>query len=169
MNKMKFEIDLNDLLADEYGGVETLSESVRRQVVEKLTEKTSAGIQKQINDAVALVLSQELQSAVKEKMPTLLDDLLNAEYYPVDRYGQRDKQQTTFREALVKEITSQMVYKKANYDSDKNTFTRSVDSVIAENVKAMQKDFDNKIIEMFQKEAFDYAMKQMAKKLEVKI
>lgn len=166
---MKFEIDLNDLLADEYGGVETLADSVRRQVIEKLTAKVSTGVQAQINTEVSRVLSEELQSAVKHKMPELLNDLLTAEYRPIDRWGERVKESTTFRKELVKEITSQMVYKKTQYSSDRNTFTNAVDSVISESVKGMQQDFDKKIIEMFQKEAFDYATKQMAKKLGVNI
>jgi hypothetical protein len=162
---MKFEIDLNEILGDEYGNMESLAESIRRQVIENLTEKTKGGIKKQIDEEVAKVLADELKLAVKEKIPGLISDLLVAEYRPVDRYGDLAKEPTTFRKELVKEITSQMVYKKTSYSSDRNVFTAAVDSVIAENVKAMQQAFDKTIIEMFQKEAFDYATKQMAKKL----
>lgn len=166
---MKFEIDLNEILGDEYGNMETLAESVRRQVIDKLIEKVSDGIQTQIDTEVARVLSEELQAAVKHKMPELLNDLLTTEYRPLDRWGEQVKESTTFRKELVKEITSQMVYKNSQYSSERNTFTNAVNSVVEESVKAMQKEFDKKIIEMFQKEAFDYAMKQMAKKLELKV
>ncbi len=165
---MKFEIDLNDILGDE-SGAETLTESVRRQVIEKLTVEVSKGIRARIDAEVARVLSEELQAAVKTQMPALLDDLLNTEYRPVDRWGESTKEATTFRKELVKVVNSQMEYKKTNYASDRNVFTCAVDAVVAENVKAMQKDFDKRVIEMFQKEAFDYAMKAMAVKLQVSV
>ena len=166
---MKFEINLQELLTDEYGNMETLSESVRRQVVTTLTTKVSEGIRSQIDAEVSRVLSEELHAAVKEKMPALLEDLMNAEYKTVDQWGHKAKETTTFRKELVNTITSQMNYKKASYDSDKNAFTRAVDAVISENVREMQKEFDKQIIQIFQKEAFEYAMKSMAAKLQVKL
>jgi hypothetical protein len=164
---MKFEIDLADVLTDEYGNGETLADTVRRQVIDKLTAEVSKGVRAQIDTEVARVLNEELQTAVKDKLPALMDDLMNTEYYSVDRWGDRAKQPTTFRNELVKAIMSNMDYKYQRYDSDKNVFTKAVDAVVSENVKVMQKEFDKKVIELFQKEAFDYAMKQMAAKLQV--
>ena len=166
---MKLEIDLNEILSNEYGGVDTLAEGVRKDVTAKLTAMVAEGIQAQIKKEVAKVLSEELQAAVKEQMPALLQDLMNAEYRSVDRYGDRAKEMTTFRQELVKTITEQMHYKKGSYSSDKNAFTKAVDEVVSENIKLMQQSFDEQIIEIFQKEAFEYAMKEMAKKLQVKL
>lgn len=166
---MKFEVDLSEVLRDEYGNGESLQESVRRQVVEKLTAQVSEGISAQIKAEVARVLSEELQAAVKEKMPSLLNELMDAEYNIVNNWGEVTKEKTTFRKELVKAITGQMVYKKQSSSYDNNNFTKAIDAVIAENVRAMQKDFDAKVIELFQKEAFTYAMNKMAEKLQIKL
>ena len=163
----KIEIDLNDILGDEYGA-ETLAESVKRQVVAQLTKTVSDGVREQINTEVAKMLSAELQTTVKEKLPALLENLLDTEYVPVDRYGE-SKEPTTFRKQLVKRILEQMEYKSDSYSSNRNAFTEGVNNAVAAAVKTMQKDFDAKVIELFQAQAFEYAMKQMAAKLQVKL
>ena len=54
---MKVEIDLNDILGDEYGA-ETLQESVRRQVIDNLTLVIKEGVEKKIEAEVARVINQ---------------------------------------------------------------------------------------------------------------
>jgi hypothetical protein len=124
---MKIEIGPNDILGDEYG-TETLQESVRRQVIENLTRTIKGGIGKKIDIEVARILNEELQKVITEKMPAIVDDVLSAEYIPVDRWGGSKGTPTTFRAELVKAINEQMQYKPARYDSDKNAFTRAVDA-----------------------------------------
>jgi hypothetical protein len=53
---MKIEIDLNDILGDEWG-TETLADSVRRQVVEKLTQTVKEGVAKKIDHEVSRVIN----------------------------------------------------------------------------------------------------------------
>lgn len=165
---MKIEIDLNDILGDEEGPSETLQESVKRQVIAKLTERVSTGIEKQINDAVAQTISESLKAAVAEQMPALINDLMTASFRPVDQWG-NSKEKTTFREQLVASIHAQMTYKKTTYDSDKNAFTLAVDACCKENMVIFRKQFDAQVNEMFAKEAFDYAVKKMSEKLGVKV
>ncbi len=117
---MKFEIDLNEILGDE-NGVESIQESVRRQVVEKLTSEVKSGIAKKIDIEIAKQINTSMKEKLVEVMPGLIDQLLEHEYIPVDRYGdfQRDKF-TTFRKELVKNITEGIVYKAQRSDYDKN-------------------------------------------------
>jgi hypothetical protein len=160
---MKVEIDLNDILADEDGS-ETLAESVRRQVVEHLTKKIGEGVGHAISCEVSRLINEEIANAMKDRMPAILDDLLNAEYVQVDRWGGRDGS-TTFRKELVKSIHEQMKYVKATYDSEKNAFTKAVDSIIAENVKEFKADFDKQVNATFTQEAMSHATKKLREKL----
>lgn len=164
---MKIEIDLDDILGDE-NGVETMQESVRRQVVEALTELVSVGVKQRINSEVARVISETMQTALAEKMPALVDDVLNVPYRPVTRYGDRGDE-TTFRQQLIKEIGEQMAYKPARYDSDKNVFTKAVDSLVAAQMLEFSKLFNREVDTRFVAESMNHAAKRLAERLGVKL
>lgn len=164
---MKIEIDLNDIMGDE-SGVETLADSVRRQVIEKLSREVKEGIGRKIDSELSQVIGSTIRQAMESLMPSTIENLMEAEYKPVDRYGDRCKENTTFRKELVKTIHEQMVYKKTNYDSDKNAFTKAVDAVIAENVKHFQTEFNTLVNSQFTHSCFVYAQTELQKKLGIK-
>lgn len=164
---MKIEIDLNDILGDEYGS-ETLQESVRRQVIDNLTKTLEIGVGKKIDTEINALINEEIKTAITAKMPEIFDDLLNAEYNVVDRYGDRQKEKTTIRKELVKIISEQMVYSKKSYDSDKNVFTRAVDKCLEEHLSAFRSEFNRQIDTQFVAEAMAFATKKMQERLGVK-
>lgn len=163
---MKIEIDLNDILGDEYGA-ETMQESVRRQVIDNITSTLKTGVLKKIDLAVDQMIGSEITDALKARMPALIDDVMNAEYTPVTRYGERGNP-TTFRSALVAKINEEMVYIKKNHDSDKNTFTRAVDAVVGENVKKFKEEFNKQVDADFTKEVMAQATAKLQERLGIK-
>jgi len=163
---MKIEIDLKDILGDEYGDMESLAQSIERQLTDTIEANLSKGIQKKIDSEVVEIISTKVKEAADKFIPTLMDELVDKEYQPVDRYGDRSSP-TTMRKQLLKTLTGEMVYKKCNYDSDKNFFTRNIDSIVGEQMKEFKKDFDNKVDEVFTKEAFEYAFIKMQQKLKM--
>lgn len=165
---MKIEIDLNDILGDPEYGVETLQESVKRQVVSALTQKIQSGIQKQIDAELSLKIKEFISKNLEAHTPKIISDLMDAEYVQVDRYGDRHREPTTFRKQLVQAINAEMVYKKANYDSEKNAFTKAIDDVVGKNVQAFKTAFDKMVNETFVAECFSYAQKKMQEKLGIK-
>ncbi|MDE1971365.1 MAG: hypothetical protein KGI50_07370 [Patescibacteria group bacterium] len=162
---MKIEIDLKDMLGDEYGNSESLAESVHRQVVDKLATTLKEGIENKINAEISILIQQQIKDVVSTQMPSLVDQLLNAEYRQVDRWGTVQKENTTVRKELVKAIQDQMQYSPKSYNSEKNIFTKSVDEAVAEHVKQFKKAYDATIIELLHKEAFEYAVNKMSEKL----
>ena len=163
---MKIELDLTDIFC-EGGEPCDLQEAIREHAVRQITQYLRDGIGKSIEQETARVLQEELQSAVRERMPALLDDLMNAEYTPVTGYGQRGDP-TTFRQALVKEITSQLVYKPARYDSDKNAFTRAVDTTVEGKLKEFQALFNKTVDANFTRDALAFATAKLAERLKIK-
>lgn len=161
----KIEIDLDDILGDEYGS-ETLQDSIKRQVVDKLSEEIKNGVGKKIDSQISTVINDEIRKAVEIQMPTLIDDLINKEYTPVNQWGSQGKT-TTFREALLESITNNMVYKNTTYSSDQNAFTRSVNSVIEEKVKEFKKEFDMTVDKKYVEEVTTYAIQTLKKKLNI--
>lgn len=162
---MKIEIDLNQILGDEYGQAETLAESVRRQVVDQITGIIQKGVTHKVNDEVAKQISEQVSTEISKRMPELLDDILNVEYTPVDRYGSRTKGSTTFRNELIKTIHEQMVYKKTSYASDRNAFTVAVDSIIEEQMRVIAKEYKTQVDEALGKKAFELAIDTLRTKL----
>ena len=63
---MKIEIDLKDILGDEYGDVESLSESIERQVVDKLSKTVSDGILKKVDESVSALLNKKVEEFATE-------------------------------------------------------------------------------------------------------
>lgn len=161
---MKIEIDLNNILADEYGPSETLEESIRRQVIDKITEDLTKGIRKKIDEETTRVMNEELQKAIRERMDEIVGDVMNAEYTPVSSYGCRGEP-TTFRAELVKSIAAHMEYKPRNYSSEENAFTRGVKGVVEEQIKAFKAEFTAKIDADFKRDALAFAVKTLSEKL----
>jgi hypothetical protein len=160
---MKIEIDLNDILGDENGS-ETIQESVRRQVIESVSETVKKGIGQRIDRAVGETISEQINLYLTGEMPHLLENIMDAEYTPVTRYGQPE-QPTSFRKELLKSITENMVYKKQSYSSNESAFTRAVDQVIDEKVKSFKADFTKQVDSHFTAAAMQFAVDTLKKKL----
>jgi hypothetical protein len=162
---MKLEIDLTEILHDDYGDpAESMAESIRRQVVAAVAKAASDGIQRRIDAAVDQAISRALTKAVDEQLPSLIADLMDAEYRPVDPFGRRGDA-TTLRNALLKTMQEQMVYKRSSYDSDKNAFTRAVDGAVSAKLDEFRKEYHRVVDGPFVAEAMAYATEKLRERL----
>lgn len=162
---MKIEIDLKDILHDDDYGSETVQESIRRQVVEKIEANLSKGISKRIDEEVAKAIDEQIKKSLDEIRPSLISEILDAEYVCIDRYGDRSKQPTTFRKQLIKAVNENMVYRKTQYQSEMNQFTKAVDAVLAEQSKQFKAQFDEIINKEYVADTKAYAVKVLKEKL----
>lgn len=160
---MKIEIDLNDILGDEMGS-ETLQESVRRQVLDSVTKTVQTGISARIDAAISTTITAAIQEYLNGELPVLLANIMDSEYKPVGRYGEKGEP-TTFRKELVKSINENMVYKRTNYSSEANLFTKAVDAVVEDNLKSFKEEFRKKVDSDYTAYAMAYATEQLKKKL----
>ncbi len=140
---MQITIDLSEIFCEDEDPCD-LNDAIKREVVNALTRRMGEKLTSTIEHETRVVINAELQAAVKERMPQILDSIIDAPFIPVDRYGSANTP-TTFREAMAKEILGQMVYKKTTFDSDKNLFTRTVDAVLAENLKIFQAELKKQV------------------------
>ena len=165
---MKVEIDLNDILADEYGPTESLADSIHRQVVEHVAKKLDAGIKARIDTAVNELLNRAITESLVPRMDSILAEILDAEFTPVDRYGTKG-QKTTFRNQLVESIRSECVVKRDNYNRrPENAFTKAVDSCVEDLTKALQQQFKQEVDTEFSQRAVQMAKETFAKCLGLK-
>ena len=160
---MKIEIDLNDILGDEYGA-ETLGDSVRRQIVESLQRDISRDIRNKINEETARIMNDELQKALKDQMPALLADVMNSEYRPVSSYGEKGNS-TTFRAELIKAVAKECTYAPRSSSYDENAFTKGIKLIVEEQMKIFKKEWDAKITDKFRADCLTYAVGELSKRL----
>lgn len=161
---MKIEIDLNNILFDENYGPESLQESVHRQIVHNLQTQLTGTVAAKVRQEIDAQIADTVAEEIKKRLPALFEDLMDAEYVPVSGYGSKGSP-TSFRKELVKTIQEQMVYKKTHSSYDANAFTKAVDSIVEEQVKAIRADFNKQVQTDVAKQAFDEAVKLLRQKI----
>jgi hypothetical protein len=162
---MEITINLDDVFRDENGAAEeSFKEAIQRQVVARLSEDFRKRFFDRFDQELFKVLTAEIQEALVTRMPSFVDDLMNAEFTPVDQYG-RSSEKTTFRDQLIKGINEQLVYKPKNCSFDENTFTKAVKAVVDEQLKAFRKEFTENIDATFRRDALAYAVAQLQERL----
>jgi hypothetical protein len=162
---MKIEIDLDDIFRDEDGNPEeSLDESIRRQVVARLTDDYRKRLFARFDDELAAIIQAQIKEALQPHMPSLVDDIMNAEYTPVDGYG-RAMAPTNFKGAIIKEISSELKYAPKKYQSEQNAFTTAVKGVVTEQLEAFKKEFTAQIDDTFKRDALAFAVQKLQERL----
>ena len=156
---MKIEIDLDEVFAEE--GI-TIEDVVKNEVINNLTRTLSNRVSDKIEEEVNNIVTGLVKEKVAEKLPIIFESIIEDEYYPVDNYGDRSRTPTTFRKELTQAMFAQMRYTKGH---ERNMFTKAIDEIIGENIKEVKKEFDKTVNEALAKEAFEYAIDTLKKKL----
>jgi|WetSurMetagenome_2_1015567.scaffolds.fasta_scaffold01778_8 hypothetical protein len=161
---MKIEIDLNDILRDEFGSEENLAESIRRQIIERFYGDFRKRLFERMDAEVSLIMTQQINAVMTEKMPELIDDIMNVAYTPVSTYGQRGAA-TTFRDEIIKSIAANMKYEPRNYSSEENAFTKAVKSIVEKQTEAIKAEIIKQVDPKFKEDAIKFAVKTLSERL----
>ena len=162
---MKIEIDLNDVFRDEDGNPdESLEESVRRQVIDKLSGDLRKRLFTRLDEQLSTIMNDQLATVMQTQMPSLVEDIMNVEYTPVGRYGDRGSP-TTFRKEIIESISKNLKYEPKNYSSEENAFTRAVKSVVEAKTGEIKKALTEQIDVKFRQDAIAFAVKELSVRL----
>lgn len=162
---MKIEIDLENIFRDEDGNPEEgLEESIRRQVVSRLSEDYRKRLFDRFDIELGKIMSAQIETVMAERMPRFVDEILDAEYVPVSSYGQRGTP-TNFRKEIVESIAKNLKYEPKNYSSDENAFTRAVKSVVDAKTKTIKDELTAQIDTKFKQDAIAFAVQQLSDRL----
>lgn len=177
MNKVQIEIDLDDILYErtydgEYQEIETVKESVERQLKQGIIEEIKASYLKdfkqQLFSEVMSEIKTEYLALAKTKVPEMLENALTRKYERVDRWGSK-YEESSFIDQFVAELNKQLKYEKTSYSSDKNTFTKLVDECIEKLTRDWKSDFDKHIKDQVLRDAYTYALDKVAKAFNVRV
>lgn len=162
---MKIEIDLDDIFRDEDGNPEeSLEDSVRRQVIDRLSGDLRKRLFSQLDVELSAVMREQLNAVMTEQMPSLVDDIMNTTYTPVSTYGQRGEP-TTFRDEIIKSIGANMKYEPKNYSCDENAFTKAVKSIVEAKTNEIKKELLDQVDTKFRADAIGFAVTELSKRL----
>jgi hypothetical protein len=164
---VKIEIDLNDIFRDDEGPDESLEESVRRQVLDKLSGDLRKRLFERLDVELAAVMKEQVSAVVTEQMPDLINGIMNVTYTPVSSYGVRGEP-TTFRDEIIKSIGANMKYEPKNYSSDENAFTRAVKSIVDVKTNEIKKELLGQVDAKFRQDAMSFAVTELSKMLGLK-
>jgi hypothetical protein len=159
---MQITIDLSDIFCSEDDPCD-LQEAIKQEVVRHITATLTKGLHLQVAEAVTRIMDEQIAATVSAQMPGIIDDIINVEYTPVDRYGHRERP-TTFRAELIKKVQEEMQYRPETYETKENTFTRSVRGIVKEQLTAFKTDFDKKVNAAYVAEVHEYAIATLARK-----
>lgn len=162
---MKIEIDLDNIFRDEEGNPEeSLQDSIRRQVVARLTDDYRKRLFKTFDEELSKIMRDQLAVVMKTQMPSLVDDIMNTTYTPISSYGERSAP-TTFRAEIVKSISANLKYEPKNYSHDENAFTKAVKSIVELKTGEIKKALTEQIDTKFRTDAISYAVKELSVRL----
>jgi len=162
---MKIEIDLDNIFRDDDGNPEeSLEESVRRQVISRLTEDYRKRLFQRFDTELGDIMREQISKVMEAQMPVFVDDILNAEYRPVGRYGERGEP-TTFRAEIIRSIGEQMTYQPKDYSHQENAFTKAVKSIVELKTNEVKKHITEQVDTKFKQDAITFAVRQLADRL----
>jgi hypothetical protein len=113
------------------------------------------------------IITAQIKQVTESKMEPIILAALDGEYIIVDRYGDRNGKATTLRKEMIRNFQEQMVYKKTNYDSEKNQFSRNVDEMVNGALSSFKKEFNETVTKEFNKEAINSAVNKISEMLKL--
>ena len=133
---MQIIINTAEMLGDEA--------TIRDEVIEQVSNSLIASFRNQVANAVSEILDKHVGETAKKVLEEITIAHLDTVVTPTNEYG-KQLEPYTLRNKLADIVASQCVYKKANYDSDKNAFSRAADAVIEAEMKKFKGEFNSLI------------------------
>jgi hypothetical protein len=162
---MKIQVDLAQIFTDEDGvPTESMEEAIRRQIIDKLTGDMRKRLTQQVDAALAAVMQAEIAKVIEGKMPTIVEDIMEATYTPVTTFGQRGEP-TNFRNEIIKAITQNLKYEPRNFSSDESAFTKAVKSIVEKKTSEIQKAITEQVDVKFKEDAIKFAVQKLSERL----
>ena len=167
MQKLKIELDLEEIFETDEDGNATIQSSVKDTIIKAVVDKLYRSVGNQLNG----IISGLIETAIREKLypaiDKVIDGLMDYEFTETSRYGSTQKP-ITVKNRILEDIQKALVWKDGNWDSDKSVYTKTiqrlVDSKLAEFAKQYQKEIDTKFIAA----AFDHATKKLSERIGLK-
>lgn len=166
---MKIEVDLHDVFCDPETGQpeESVEQAIQRQIVEHLTKTMRDGVKRKVDEEVSKQVTELVQAEIAARIPEIVGDALDFEFYTVNSWGGVSKEPTSIRKEIVSAVQKQISYDPKRYESENNAFTTAVKAIANEAFGRFRKEFDSAVNADLQKQAMDYAVKALQQRFKL--
>lgn len=155
---MKIELDLTEIFEDEDG--ERISVSMAERIEAAIIAKAEKTVVSLIKETFDKQISEQITGIVKEQLNSIVVDLLDKEFTPISKWGERDEP-ITLRNRICKDVENAMKWKDSNYSSERSIYTDTVKTVVAEHLKSFGKEFNRVVDEKLVSECMQYAVNKL--------
>lgn len=155
---MKIELDLTEIFEDEDG--ERISVSMAERIESAVIEKAEKTVVSLIKETFDKQISEQITEIVNAQLNLIIVDLLDQEFTPVTKWGERDAP-TTIRSRICRDVENAMKWKESSYSSDNSIYTNTVKAVVAEHLKSFGKEFNRVVDEKLVAECMQYAVDKL--------
>lgn len=162
---MKVDIDLSEVFEDEdgYRIRPEVKDLIINGAIDKIVKAADLQITKQLNDTLKSTIEKRVQLA----LDLTIEKLMDYEFVETSGYG-ATKTPITVRNRILNDVEKSMCLTNNRYDSDNNAYTRILKQTIESKLSAFAKEYTKAIDAAFIKECFEYAQKELQKKLGIK-
>ena len=145
---MQITINTADILGDE--------SSIRDEVIEQIADALKIEIRRSADKIIKEELEKALVVTIKERVASIVDMHLDTEYTETDEYGRCGKS-STVRNRIAEGLSRQCTFKKANYSSDQNAFTRAVMDTVEQEMKKFRAEYTSLVNKMLIQQCMEEA------------
>jgi len=163
---MKIELDLSEIFEDEDGNV--ISKDLVERIENAIVFKANETIQRLVINKFKDEIAEQVTASVQKILLDVAVDLLDKEFVPTSRYGDRDEP-TTLRNRICRDIERAMVWSNpSSFSNDQSAYTKIVKEVVNMKLKDFAKEFNKTVDETLVAECMQYALEKIRKAAGVK-
>lgn len=157
-----FKIDIEELKKDE-----KFMNKLMNEILGQMEESVDGMLSKAIDSFINENIKEKIDLQIKNRIAEIVEEGLDKEFEEVDQWGE-SKGKFTTRDRLVKLFRKEATFKpRGGYSSEENAFTRSLKSMLEQNMKMFRKEFNKVIDSEYLKECQDYAVKKLKNRLKL--
>lgn len=156
---MKIEIDMTEIFENEDGG--DIKMTVGDRVIENVTNRAWSDFERRFKERLDSTLTKMIEEKVSAKLDEVIPQMLEHEFTEITSWGSvKEKWSVKGRILAAIEKTSQY-NNSSSWDSDKNAFTKAINSIVSEHVKQFDKIIRDTINFRFRDECIKVAQERL--------
>lgn len=168
---MKIQIDLNELFVEtsydnETGASDGLAvqDIIKQAIIVECSRTMLKEMHEEMKLKVHEIVRDEIINGVREELKNISLMTLDKEIIEVDKWGNQ-KEPTSIRNIISKEIAAQCKFEYDSYDNGKNSFTKTFNDIFRDEIKKANKNISEMVHDEFTRTVLENAKQELKRKI----
>jgi len=158
---MEINVKLEEIFVSEGQNIyEVIREDIVRSCVDQIMDY-------QFKESFSKTIGNLVRERSIKKIDELIESLLDYEFTPTNDYGQTQNT-TTLRNRIIEAFSKNCIYKKSEWHSDENAFTKMTNKLLEKAISEFSDQFSKEISYEFKSKCVDVAVQKLKKSFELK-